>query len=176
MNSIERSTGGDTLVKQSEEHFHDEWAATLEPAEVMVDESWEAATCPEHRWIKDQLRDLRGRRVLDLGCGAGEAAVWIAKQGAEVVASDISSHFLDRLRVLLVLLALDFRPLFPDRARAPVAAAVLEEDRPRARPPRASVQSAQRAGSPGTGRAPVLEALLLERRGVRHQADAMKGD
>ena len=154
MSNIERSTAGDTPDKESEEQFHDEWAASIDPAEVMVDESWQAATCPEHRWIRDQLGDLRGRRVLDLGCGAGEAAVWFAKQGAEVVASDISSQFLDRLRVLLVLLALDSRLLFPDRARAPVSAAVLEEDRPRARPPRASVQSAQRAGSPGTGHAP----------------------
>ena len=154
MSNIERSTAGETSGKESEEHFHDEWAASIDPAEVMVDESWEAATCPEHRWIKDQLGDPRGRRVLDLGCGAGEAAVWFAKQGALVAASDISSQLLDRLRVLLVLHTLDLRPLFPDRARASVSAAVLEKDRPRARPPRASVQSAQRAGLPGTGHAP----------------------
>ncbi len=94
-NSKLSTAAGDIGVKQHEERFHDRWAASINPAEVLVDESWEAATCPEHRWIRAQLGDLHGRRVLDLGCGAGEAAVWFAKQGADVVASDISAEFLD---------------------------------------------------------------------------------
>jgi SAM-dependent methyltransferase len=81
-------------IKAREEEFHDQWASSLDAREVMVDASWEAATAPEHRWIAAQLGDLRGRRVLDLGCGAGEAAVWFAKQGASVVASDLSTDFL----------------------------------------------------------------------------------
>ncbi|HEY3412525.1 MAG TPA: class I SAM-dependent methyltransferase [Armatimonadota bacterium] len=78
-----------------EEHFHDEWALHLKPEEVLVDESWSAATCPEHRWIRTQLGDVAGLRILDLGCGAGEAAVWFAKQGAHVTACDLSSEFLN---------------------------------------------------------------------------------
>jgi SAM-dependent methyltransferase len=35
--------------------------------------------------------DLKGRRVLDIGCGAGENAVAMAKQGAHVIAIDVSS-------------------------------------------------------------------------------------
>ncbi len=84
----------DRAVKQKEEHFHDGWAASIDTTKVMVDESWEAATCPEHRWIRTQLGDLRGRRVLDLGCGAGGASVWFAKQGTQVVGSDLSGEFL----------------------------------------------------------------------------------
>ena len=34
--------------------------------------------------------DLRGARVLDAGCGAGQMTVELAKRGAEVVATDIS--------------------------------------------------------------------------------------
>jgi len=34
--------------------------------------------------------DLSGRRVLDLGCGAGENAVTMASQGAHVIALDVS--------------------------------------------------------------------------------------
>jgi hypothetical protein len=72
---IEPSNGaGDTFVKESEQRFHDEWTASINPAEVKVNESWEAATCPEHRWIRAQLGELLDRRVLDLGCEAGEAA------------------------------------------------------------------------------------------------------
>jgi SAM-dependent methyltransferase len=85
----------DAIVKEKEEEFHDAWAASLDPREVLVDESWQAVTCPEHRWIRAQVGDLRGRRVLDLGCGAGEAAVWFAKQGANVTACDLSTGFLD---------------------------------------------------------------------------------
>jgi SAM-dependent methyltransferase len=81
--------------KAREEEFHDQWASSLDAREVLVDASWSAATAPEHRWIARQLGDIRGKRVLDLGCGAGEAAVWFAKQGADVVASDLSRDFLD---------------------------------------------------------------------------------
>ena len=84
----------DDDLKQREEHFHDEWAASIDPADVPVDVSWSAPTAPEHRWMREKLGDLRGKKVLDLGCGAGEAAVWFAKQGAEVVASDLSPEFL----------------------------------------------------------------------------------
>lgn len=35
-------------------------------------------------------QDLRGRRVLDAGCGTGALAVEAARRGAEVVASDLS--------------------------------------------------------------------------------------
>jgi SAM-dependent methyltransferase len=92
--STQGSVAGDEL-KLREQEFHDGWAASLSPGEVLVDESWEAVTCPEHRWIRSQIGDSRGKRVLDLGCGAGEAAVWFAKQGADVVASDLSPQFLD---------------------------------------------------------------------------------
>lgn len=91
-------------AKQAEEIFHDEWAASLAPADVMVDQSWRAATCPEHRWLWRQLGgDVRGKRVLDLGCGAGEAAVWFAKHGADVVASDLSGAFLDLVKRVAAL-------------------------------------------------------------------------
>ena len=85
----------DEQLKQREEHFHDEWASSIDPATVPVDVSWAAATAPEHRWIRDKLGDLRGKKILDLGCGAGEAAVWFAKQGADVTASDLSPEFLN---------------------------------------------------------------------------------
>src|SRR5262245_53472863 len=84
----------DQTIKDAERHFHDAWASSVHPSEVMVDESWEASTCPEHRWIREQLGTLKGKRILDLGCGAGEAAVWFAKQGAHAVASDLSPEFL----------------------------------------------------------------------------------
>lgn len=42
--------------------------------------------------------DLRGRRVLDAGCGTGALAVEAAKRGAEVVAIDLSPTLVDLAR------------------------------------------------------------------------------
>lgn len=42
--------------------------------------------------------DLRGRKLLDLGCGSGNAALFFARQGAEVTAVDVSDVAIDGLR------------------------------------------------------------------------------
>lgn len=44
------------------------------------------------------LGDLRGARVLDVGCGNGRNAAWLAGQGAEVVGLDIAEELLHRVR------------------------------------------------------------------------------
>jgi SAM-dependent methyltransferase len=52
------------------------------------------------RWMRDQVwvrlsENFRpGMRILDLGCGTGEDAVWLAKQGVGVVATDVSRAML----------------------------------------------------------------------------------
>lgn len=78
-------------ILQKEEVFHDEWANSVNVDEVMVDEFFEACTSPENRFIMKSLGDVRGKKIIELGCGLGEAAVYFAKKGAEVVATDISS-------------------------------------------------------------------------------------
>lgn len=79
----------------SEEAFHDEWASSVRPEEVLVHESFEACTAPEHRRILELLGDLKGKRLLDLGSGLGEASVYFALRGAKVTACDLSSGMLD---------------------------------------------------------------------------------
>lgn len=46
-------------------------------------------------WLPD---DLRGRRVLDAGCGTGALAMEAARRGAEVVAIDLSPTLVDLAR------------------------------------------------------------------------------
>ncbi len=46
------------------------------------------------------LGNLEGKRVLELGCGGGHAAVALAKQGAKVISLDPSPARLDRARQL----------------------------------------------------------------------------
>lgn len=78
----------------TEQIFHDRWAERIDPATVLVDESFESCTAAEGRQIVAWLGDVRGKILLDLGCGAGEAAVYFAKKGAQVTAADVSLQML----------------------------------------------------------------------------------
>lgn len=52
---------------------------------------------------EDEVRligDVSGKRVLDLGCGDGQAAVTFARKGATAIAVDSSVRMLDRARTL----------------------------------------------------------------------------
>lgn len=75
--------------------FHDEWASSVGSEHVMVRQSFEACTAPEHRLILRLLGDLNGKRLLDLGSGLGEASVYFALKGAWVTACDLSSGMLE---------------------------------------------------------------------------------
>lgn len=85
----------DAARKHAEEVFHDEWAASTDVTQINVRQMNEACTAPEMRYIKQALGDLRGRTLLDVGCGLGEAAVYFALLGADVTASDISPGMCD---------------------------------------------------------------------------------
>ena len=52
-------------------------------------------------WIApafDQLGDVRGKRILDLGCGHGMASVVLARRGAVVTACDLSLGYVREAR------------------------------------------------------------------------------
>lgn len=52
-----------------------------------------------HAWFAEQARAVGAKRILEIGCGTGEAAAAIAGQlSAEVVAVDLSEDFLARAR------------------------------------------------------------------------------
>ena len=80
---------------QKEADFHDNWAASIDVETLDVDIYFEGSTCPENRFIMEQLGDIRGKRILDLGCGAGENSVYFSRKGAKCVASDISSGMVE---------------------------------------------------------------------------------
>jgi SAM-dependent methyltransferase len=60
----------------------------------------------DFRWCPEGLREadarllgeVRGRRVIEVGCGAAAAGRWLATQGAEVVALDLSAGMLRHAR------------------------------------------------------------------------------
>lgn len=49
-------------------------------------------------WALDHFGDVRGRRLLDLGCGAGEHTLAFAALGADVTAVDTSEISIEKLR------------------------------------------------------------------------------
>ncbi|MGC4935769.1 class I SAM-dependent methyltransferase [Gordonia sp. DT30] len=68
---------------------HGEFLGTATPGGDFV---W----CPEDLRERDAhlLGDVRGRSVLEIGCGSAPCARWLATQGAEVVAIDLSHRML----------------------------------------------------------------------------------
>ena len=73
-----------------EEKFHDGWARQIDLTEIDPRRSFEAPTAAENRAALAFMGPLKGKRVLDLGCGLGDAAVYFALRGAKVTAVDIS--------------------------------------------------------------------------------------
>jgi 2-polyprenyl-3-methyl-5-hydroxy-6-metoxy-1,4-benzoquinol methylase len=75
---------------------YDEWHAR-HPVDARADAPW-------HRMIQAELapaRDLAGRRVLDIGCGRGGFASWLARHPAapvEVVGCDFSPVAVEKAR------------------------------------------------------------------------------
>lgn len=81
-------------IFESEEIFHDEWAKSENFKEIDVVARNEALTAPEMRYITSKLGNLKGKSLLDVGCGLGEASVYFALKGASVTSSDLSSEML----------------------------------------------------------------------------------
>lgn len=77
---------------------HDDWARDLNVEDLMINEAFEAPTAFENRFILEKMGALGGKKVLDLGCGAGEASVYLAGRGADVCALDVSEGMLDLCR------------------------------------------------------------------------------
>jgi 2-polyprenyl-3-methyl-5-hydroxy-6-metoxy-1,4-benzoquinol methylase len=77
-----------------EEDFHDDWADSEDLNKIDVRLINEAVTAPEMRYIHKKLGDIRGKTLLDVGCGLGEASAYFALSGADVTATDLSSGML----------------------------------------------------------------------------------
>ena len=82
-------------ILRKEQEFHDQWASIIDVDGIRVADYFEACTAPENRFILRQLGDVRGKYLLDLGCGAGENSVYFAMKGANCVASDYSPGMVD---------------------------------------------------------------------------------
>ncbi|MFA7330372.1 MAG: class I SAM-dependent methyltransferase [Candidatus Delongbacteria bacterium] len=70
---------------------YDRWAA-------VYDHDGNPLQALEEPALRVRLGDVRGQAVLDLGCGTGRHALWLAAQGAQVTALDFSPGMLEQAR------------------------------------------------------------------------------
>jgi len=89
-----KSANGEERLSK-ERLFHDAWASSEYIENIDVRAVNEACTSPEMRYIMQRLGSIRGKTVLDVGCGLGEASVYFALLGAIVTSSDLSEGMLN---------------------------------------------------------------------------------
>jgi malonyl-CoA O-methyltransferase len=70
---------------------YDRWA-------VVYDHDANPLIALEEPVVHDALGDVRGAAALDLGCGTGRHALWLAAPGAAVTAVDFSDGMLAEAR------------------------------------------------------------------------------
>ena len=77
-------------IHDKEAQFHDQWAESVNPDDLLVREAFEAPTAFENKFIRRTMGSLKGKKLLDVGAGLGESSVYFALQGADVTYTDIS--------------------------------------------------------------------------------------
>jgi SAM-dependent methyltransferase len=82
-------------ILEREKQFHDRWALDTSLERIPVLEVFESPVAMENRFILQQLGPLAGKKLLDVGVGLGESSVYLATQGAEVTAVDVSPEMVD---------------------------------------------------------------------------------
>jgi len=90
-------------------------AAAWDERYAATDQVW--STGP-NQFVAAELSDLPPGRALDLACGEGRNALWLARQGWSVTAVDFSSVAVERGRRLADDLAIDWE--VGDALRAPL--------------------------------------------------------
>jgi len=96
--SVERNDADERLAYESQ--FHDQWAHEMDLDTLDPQALFSCPTTPENVYSIQRLGDLRGKKVLDLGCGAGESSVGLALAGAQVTSVDLSPGMLEVTRRL----------------------------------------------------------------------------
>lgn len=78
----------------SEAEFYDKWARCTPIDSINPSNKFTADTAPEYKEVIKNLGQIKGKKVLILGCGLGEEVVYAASLGAKVTAIDISKEML----------------------------------------------------------------------------------
>jgi SAM-dependent methyltransferase len=87
-------------IEEKEASFHDIWASDTDLSSVFVNQAFETNSSPENKKILEWMGSVKDKKILELGCGLGEASVYLAKLGANVLATDISPLMVKRVQEL----------------------------------------------------------------------------
>jgi len=74
---------------EAEKEFYDRYSRQLEPQTINPLEVFSRHT-DETQYLFENFGNVRGSRILDLGCGQGDTSVFFALSGAEVWGIDVS--------------------------------------------------------------------------------------
>lgn len=88
------------LKHRIEKNFHDNWASKINPKEVNYQASFESVTAVENHHILSLVGNLHQKKILDLGCGLGDASLYFASKEALVSAVDISPEMIKLVKTL----------------------------------------------------------------------------
>jgi ubiquinone/menaquinone biosynthesis C-methylase UbiE len=80
---------------KSEESFHDEWAKSAELNLVNISAQFNGVTSPEYKKVIEYLGEVANKKILVLGCGLGEEAIYLALKKGKIIAIDISNEMLN---------------------------------------------------------------------------------
>lgn len=82
---------------EKKEHIKEFWDNTWSSDELPLPDVKKVSRLPgkSNRLYLEAFGDVKGKTVLDLGCGNGLLSVWLALEGAQVTAVDISATAID---------------------------------------------------------------------------------
>lgn len=83
-----------------ERDFHDQWAAQVIPEQVAFKKTFDSTTALENQFALNKMLPIQNKVILDLGCGIGDASLYLASKGAKVEAVDISPGMVELTRNL----------------------------------------------------------------------------
>jgi len=87
-------------VHEIEKRYWDKVATELRPRRL-EDHRTVAAYSQSRPWLRfvfDRFGDLRGKDILEVGCGTGDFAIFLARSGANVTAVDVSPKCIEVAR------------------------------------------------------------------------------
>jgi len=86
-------------IHNTEREFHDQLAEKTKLSQINIRGIFEAETAPETRYAYSKMENISNKRILDLGCGTGEASLYFAMKGAaRIDAIDIAPKMINILK------------------------------------------------------------------------------
>lgn len=97
---VEKNLMEMTDRQADEKEFHNQWSKDIDVRQIDVEIGFMSPTAAENSSILRWFGNIEGAKILDLGSGMGDTGVYFAKQGADVVAIDISDGMVEVSRRL----------------------------------------------------------------------------